>query len=89
MILTKMGYGYGYFSREARENLGYSYGYGYGYGYFSREARENFGVQLLVIGTVIVIFRAKRAKILRYSYGYRYGYGYILNQNGGTVMGVR
>ena len=50
---------------------GYSYGYGYGYGYFSREARENFGVQLLVIGTVIVIFRAKRAKILRYSYGYR------------------
>ena len=54
MILIKMGYGYGYFSREARENFGgivmvmvmILTKMRYGYGYFSREARENFGVLL-------------------------------------------
>ena len=78
------------FARSARKFWGTFIGYRYGYCYFSREARDfGGGGTVMVMGMVNVIFRAKRAKILRYSYGYRYGYGYILNQNGGTVMGVR
>ena len=51
MILTKMGYGYGYVSVS----------WGYGYGSFSREVRDFLGGTVMVMGTVMVIFHAKRA----------------------------
>ena len=43
----------------------------------------------MVMGTVMIIFRAKRAKIVGYTYGYGDGYGYVFDQNEGTVMEVR